>query len=300
MCPARLVPPLLVRSQVHVRAALTRWTAGEIPTRVNDLSPRSAMLLPSCAVLIAALTSATPPPADTIYLEVGSPLVNASLFKPHAARVRVYTGPGAGTLTAEWDNELTLGDSAGRKVMRWITTGRLVEGNPNRPLGRIFQTYDAVTLQPYGYVSMANNGSFVQLAIDGKKVKGVRRMNATAPVQEVEFELDVPGWVIGASDLVPVAAGLKTGQVMGAPLWGPNMTKAEYRVFVVLGDTTMSIEGTRVTSRKVEERRRGDGSLAATWYLTLDEPYMWYGEVPLANGTIQRMTEVPIPPLGRR
>jgi hypothetical protein len=258
------------------------------------------MLLPTCAVLIAALTSAAPTPADTIFLEVGSPLVNASLFKPHAARVRVYQGSGEGTLVSEWDNELTIGDSAGRKVMRWITTSRLVPGNMARPLSRLFQTYDAVTMQPYGYVSMSTTGAYVQLAIDGRKVKGIRRTSGSSPVQELDLELDVPGWVIGASDLVPIAAGLKTGQVMVAPLWGPNMTKAEYRVFVVLGDTAMSIEGTRVTSRKVEERKRSDGSLAATWYLTLDEPYRWYGEVPLPNGGVQRMTEVPIPPLGRR
>jgi hypothetical protein len=257
---------------------------------------RRTLALVAAALTVAGTADAQARTArDTIFLEIGSPRVDASLFKPHAARVRIYNAQGV--QTAEWDNELTLGDSAGRRVMRWITTGRPVPANPTRPLGRIFQTYDAVTMQPYGYVSSSNTGAYVQLAIDGRSVKGIRRANATAPLQEVDLTLDVPGWVIGASDLVPVAAGLRTGDVMVAPLWGPNMTQSEYRVFVVLGDTTMTIEGTRATARKVEERRRSDGTLTATWYLTREDPYMWYGEVPLSTGGVQRMTEVPIPPV---
>lgn len=259
----------------------------------------------SCVALAVALAAALPvgsdaqarPVRDTTFLEIGSPRVDASILTPHGARVRIYNAQGV--QTAEWDNELTLGDSAGRRVMRWITTGRPVAANPTRPLGRIFQTYDAVTMQPYGYVSASNTGAYTQLAIDGRRVRGIRRANATAPLQEVDLTLDVPGWVIGASDLVPIVAGLRTGEVMVAPLWGPNMTQSEYRVFEVFGDTTMVIEGIRATARKVEERRRSDGSLTATWWLTRTDPFMWYGEVPLATGGVQRMTEVPLPVAGR-
>jgi hypothetical protein len=258
-------------------------------------SMRFVLVLAAVPALGTTLRAQARHARDTIFLEVGSPRVDASLFRPHAARVRIYNAEGV--QTAEWDNELTLGDSAGRKVMRWITTGRPVPANPTRPLGRIYQTYDAVTMQPYGYVSSSNTGAYTQLAIDGRSVKGIRRANATAPLQEVNLTLDVPGWVIGASDLVPVAAGLRTGEVIVAPLWGPNMTQSEYRVFVVMGDTTMMIEGTRATARKVEERRRSDGALTATWFLTREDPYMWYGEVPLPGGGVQRMTEVPIPPV---
>jgi hypothetical protein len=50
-----------------------------------------------------------------------------------------------------------------------------------------------------------------------------------------------------------------------------------------------------VKSRKVEERRRSDRVLLANWYLLLESPYMVYGEVPLPDGRIQRMTEVAVP-----
>jgi hypothetical protein len=40
--------------------------------------------------------------------------------------------------------------------------------------------------------------------------------------------------------------------------------------------------------------------LLATWWLLDKSPYMVYGEVPLADGTIQRMTEVEVPMPNRR
>ena len=107
--------------------------------------------------------------------------------------------------------------------------------------------------------------------------------------------IDRPGYYAGASDLVPIAAGLRAGMVLVAPLWSPNDTTAEYRVFVIHGDTTVSVEGTSVRAVKVDERRRSDRGLVATWYLLRDSPYMVYGEVPLPDGRVQRMTEVEVP-----
>jgi hypothetical protein len=73
------------------------------------------------------------------------------------------------------------------------------------------------------------------------------------------------------------------------------MTKTERRVFAVLDRKTVEVEGTPMTAWRVEERRHGDGTLVATWYLIEGSPYMVYGEVPLPNGQIQRMSEVAIP-----
>lgn len=250
-----------------------------------------------CGILLLSLLTTNDVVAqrtDTLFLHVGSKEVDASLFKPHAARVRIY-GP-TGVITNEWDNELFLGDSAGRPVMRWSTIRRPVASNPGRPMSTLLQTYDAKTLAPYGYLSYNSEGAYLQLTINGKQVRGSRRANATGPLETIDFVVDTPGFVIGASDLVPVAAGMEVGRVMVAPLWGPNMRASEFRVFVVKGDTTVDIEGEMVRARKVEERRRSNGTLTANWYLLSDSPYMVYGEVPLPNGGIQRMTEVPIPP----
>lgn len=253
-------------------------------------------LLPT-AVLSQPRADALQPPADTVHLHVGSPAIDGRVFTPHAARVRVYNAQG--TLVQEWDNELFLGDSAGRPVMRWITTGRPVPANPTRPLVRILQTYDAVTLAPYGYLSTSSTGAYLQLSLTGTRVQGSKRANAQAPLEPVDVTLDAPGFYAGASDLVPVAAGLRTGQVFTAPVWSTNATRSERRTFVVRSDTTIDIEGTNVRSRRVDEFKP-DGSLAAAWFLLRDAPFMVYGEVPLASGGVQRMTEVPIPPVHRR
>ena len=72
------------------------------------------------------------------------------------------------------------------------------------------------------------------------------------------------------------------------------MTKAEGRIFTVVGKATVDVEGTAVESWKVEERRQSDRALVATWWLLEQSPYMVYGEVPLPNGRVQKMTEVEV------
>ena len=112
--------------------------------------------------------------------------------------------------------------------------------------------------------------------------------------------LDRPGFVASASDLVPTAVGLKEGTVITAPFWSPAMTKAELRIFSVLGQATVDVEGAHVRAWKVDERRYTDRQLLATWYLVDTSPCMVHGEVPLPNGQTQRMTEVAIPMSGPR
>jgi hypothetical protein len=80
-----------------------------------------------------------------------------------------------------------------------------------------------------------------------------------------------------------------------APVWGPPMAMSELRVFTILGKTDVDVEGTLVNAWKVEERKHADGKLLATWYLLDTSPYMVYGEVPLPDGSMQRMTEIEIP-----
>jgi hypothetical protein len=241
-----------------------------------------------------------PAPFDTIRLEVGSKEVNGRVYAPHAARVRVRVGSIDGPITAEWTNELTLGDSGGRPVMRWVTKGTRAAPSGGTTTWELRQTYDAVTLAPYGYHHMASTGAFTQLTLSGTRVRGTKRLPGDTVVQPVDVTLDRAGFFAGASDLVPAAVGFKEGAVMIAPFWSPAMTKAELRVFSVIGKTTVKVEGADVTSWKVEEYRYADRQLMATWYLTDVSPYMVYGEVPLPNGQVQRMTEVAIPMSGAK
>jgi hypothetical protein len=111
--------------------------------------------------------------------------------------------------------------------------------------------------------------------------------------QPVDITLDRPGFFAGASDLVPAAVGLKAGSIMTAPFWSPAMEKAETRVFTVVGTTKVDVEGSNIEAWKVLEHKP-DGQLLATWYLLDRSPYMVYGEVPLADGRTQVMTEVEI------
>lgn len=247
-------------------------------------------------VCVAALLAMGPAGAaagqDTVVVAVGSPLVDGTVFKPHAARVRIYNPQGV--LTAEWDNELRVGDSAGRAVARWITTGRPVPAFPNRPLLRLLQTFDLKTVAPLGYVLMSSTGAYTQLAIDGTRVRGIKRANARAAVDTVDVTLDRAGFMAAASDLVPVAAGLTPGQVLVAPVWGPQQGSPVDHVFVVRGDSVVTVEGKPVRARRVDEHERAGGKRTASWWLLGERPYMVYGEVPGEAG-VTRITEVGIP-----
>jgi hypothetical protein len=226
---------------------------------------------------------------DTLRIEVGSKLLNGRIFKPHAARVKVYVGD---QLTNEWTNELTLGDSAGRPVMKWVTKTVF---SPSGITNELLQTYDLETLQPYALNSTSSNGAFTRYTITGKELRGTRRTPNDTTTQVLRRTLDRLGFMVNASDLVPVAAGLKQGAVMTAPVWGLNMPAPETRIFAVVKDTVVNVEGTMVRSWKVEERRHSDKALMANWYLIDQSPYMVYGEVPLPDGRVRRMTEVEIP-----
>ena len=199
-------------------------------------------LLPHCLVAAQSLALLASPPAavgtvaDTIRLEVGSPEVDGRIYAPHAARVIVRVGAPDGPQRAEWTNELTLGDSAGRPVMRWVTRGTQTPLAGGAPVTwELHQTYDAVTLAPYGFLRRASNGAHTQLTIDGRRVRGTTRTPADSAPRPVDYELERLGFVASASDLVPLAVrGMKEGTVMTAPLWSPGQPRPEVRVFSVI------------------------------------------------------------------
>jgi len=252
------------------------------------------ILLLAATADTAGGTAPAPARADTIRIEIGSREVDGRVYKPHAARVRVRIGADDAPPVAEWTNELTLGDSAGRPIMRWVTKGTRVSPSGAPVTWELRQTYDAVTLAPYGHVARSSAGTSSQLSIDGRRVRGTKRSAGDSTVQPVDLTLDRPGFVASASDLVPLAVGLKAGTVMIAPVWNAGTTQTESRIFSVIGKTPITVEGTAVNPWKVEERRHADGKLVATWYLLETSPYMVYGEVVLPDGRIQRMSEVEV------
>ena len=233
-------------------------------------------------------------PTDTVRIEVGSPLVDGRVYKPHRARVRVHLGSTDTPPTNEWTNELTLGDSAGRPVMRWVTLGQ-IDSATGEPGFDLRQTFDLVTMAPYGYALTTRAGARIRLAIDGNRMRGTRRLPNDTTVQQVDQVIPRIGFIASASDLVPAAVGFREGAVIIAPVWGPNMPTAESRIFSVIGREPTMAEGTEWNAWKVEERRESDRKLLAIWYLLDESPYMVAGEVFLPNGQVQKMTEIALP-----
>ena len=248
------------------------------------------------ALLLALQAIAGPPaaPGDTIRIEVGSPLVDGRVYTPHRARVRVHLESTDTPPTNEWTNELTLGDSAGRPIMRWVTLGR-IDSATGKAGFELRQTFDLETMAPYGYALTTRAGARIRLAIDGNRMRGTRRLPNDTTVEQVDQLIPRMGFIASASDLVPAAVGLREGAVIIAPVWGPNMPTAESRIFSVIGQVPTMVEGREWNAWKVEERRESDRTLLAVWYLLAESPYMVAGEVFLPNGQVQKMTEVALP-----
>jgi hypothetical protein len=244
--------------------------------------------------LVVALASGNPPAlVDTVRIEVGSPLLNGSVYKPHRARVRVHLNSLDTPPTNEWTNELTVGDSAGRGVARWVTLGQF---DANRVPGfDLRQTFDLVTMAPLGYRLKTRAGVDVSLAIDGNRMRGTRKLPSSANIEQVDQVIPRMGFIASASDLVPLAVGLEVGKVIIAPVWGPNMPTAESRIFSIIGKVPTMVEGTEWQAWKVEEYRESDRKLLAVWYLLEESPYMVAGEAYLPNGNVQKMTEIELP-----
>ncbi len=244
-------------------------------------------------LLLLALAAQGPPTPDTLRIEVGSPAVDGRIYRPHRARVRVHLESLDTPPTNEWTNELTLGDSAGREVMRWVTLGQFDStGTPGFDLR---QTFDRRTLAPLGYRLATRSGARVSLAMDGNRLRGTRKPPSAPEPQVVDQAIDRWGFIASASDLVPLAVGLRAGAVFVAPVWGPAMATAESRVFSVLGQEELTVEGTPWRAWKVEERRESDRRLMAVWYLVEEPPYMVAGEAYLPDGRVQKFTEVALP-----
>lgn len=242
--------------------------------------------------MIAALLLALAFPTDTIRLEVGSPLVDGTRYQPHRARVRVHLNSLDTPPTNEWTNELTIADSAGRRIARWVTLGQF--DSAGVPGFDLRQTLDHRTMELLGYRLTTRSGVDIALAIDDRRMRGTRKLPSSPDVQQVDQEIPPAGFLASASDLVPLAAGFREGAIYLAPIWGPNMATAELRVFTVKPKEAITVEGFDWSAWKVEEHRHGDGRLMAVWWLLEEPPYMVAGEVYLPNGNVQKMTEIPL------
>jgi hypothetical protein len=240
-------------------------------------------------VLIVSLIAAAPVEAQApspLRLEVGAAQVDGRVYPPHRARNRVYP-PNATTPVTSWTNELTIADSAGVRVMRWVTLGT----QPNGVTWDLRQTYDARTLAPIAYSYRNSAGVEKMFTVNGTHVTGHIRTPNDSVARPIDWTLPRLGFMASASDLVPPAVGLREGAVIHVPVWSADSTAPVQHYFRVLPQRTVEVEGEMVLAWPVEERVEETDHLEATWYLVDRSPYMVLAEIPTPNG-IRRITGV--------
>lgn len=244
----------------------------------------------------AALALIFVPPAGAraqapapLRIEVGAPEVDGRVYPPHRARNRVYP-PGATTPVNTWTNELTLGDSAGVPVMRWVTLGQQANGNR----WELYQTYNAITLAPMTYSYRNSAGSEKFFGVHGTHIGGYVRAPNDSAARPIDWTLPRLGFMANASDLVPPAVGMRAGAVISLPVWSGDSVAPVQHYFRVLEPRTVEVEGEDVLAWPVEERVEATDELKATWYMVDESPYMVLAEIPGPNGVV-RITGVDEP-----
>ena len=244
----------------------------------------------------AALTLAVVTFADAgaqapapLRLEVGSAEVDGRMYPPHRARNRVYP-PGATTPVNTWTNELTLGDSAGVPVMRWVTLGQQANGTR----WELYQTYNAITLAPMTYSYRNSAGMEKFWGVHGTHIGGHVRLPNDSVARPIDWTLPRLGFMGNASDLVPPAVGMRAGAVMSLPIWSGDSIAPVQHYFRVLEQRQVEVEGETVLAWPIEERVEATDELKATWYMVERSPYMVLAEIPTPNG-LMRITGEALP-----
>jgi streptogramin lyase len=238
---------------------------------------------------------------DTVRIEVGSPLVDGSVYPAHSGRVTRLRIEGQRVdTTGSWTNHLEIGDSAGTPVHRWHTTGTVTSDNGGRTRFELWQTFDARTLALYAYHLRSDQGALIRLSIDGRRVWGIRRAGGDSLVTTVDFMLPRPGYVGGAVDLVPqaIAGGLRVDVAMRLPVWSPPSDKIMEQVWAVRRRTTTEFEGRQVPAWEMIHFAP-DGVQRGTIWLIDQPPYMVRWDLEAASGRITRFVGESLTPSSR-
>jgi hypothetical protein len=279
------VPSTLIDEALHAVAKAFKRDSSD---RVHDDTMTNRKRLAAIAlVVVSAGSEAQGAPKDTIRLEVGSPLVDGRVFVPYAARATFRIGD---RIITESTERMTLGDSVGRPVMRWVSRSESRLSPTRVDTTEVRETYDARTFAPLAFGMGAT-----RLAIEGRRVTGTRPVPGSARLRQVDTTISGRGFFLGGSNLIPIAVGLRAGAVIVAPIWNPSLNDPVLDIFTVIGKATVDVGGARVDAWKVEERWYADRKLRATWYVVAAPPYVIHGEVRLPDGQSVRMTKVSIP-----
>ena len=249
-------------------------------------------------VVVAAVLNAQQASRDSVRLEPGTPLIDGRVIRSHVSTQR-STLPGRPA--NEVVTSLTMRDSAGQRFMTMATRGA-IPSDSGPVQYELVQTYDARALTLVSYLLAYSNGDTTRLAIDGRRVRGVRSVPAPMRIvlaqrrrwmlQPVDQTLDRDGFDSGIVTLLSAAMAFRPGLVITIPIVTHSSGVSDVTVLAVIGREKVQVGGSRVDAWKVEQRRAGERTLSATWYLMDSPPYVAAGEVVVPGGQIMRLTRV--------
>lgn len=227
--------------------------------------------------------------ADTTRVEVGSPLVNGTFYVSHTGLVTmVRMSSGSTDTIGRWTNELIMGDSAGRPIHRWYTTGWTRGSDGTTTRFDLWQTFDARTLALHTYRLRSGKGTDVRLTIEATRVRGSYRAHADSQPRNVDIMLRHAGFVAGAADLVPPAMGLREGLVIVMPVWNPPADSVETQIWTIDRRRQKEFEGRSLEAWEGAQHDADGKRIGSIWFVNAP-PYMVRWDFVASDGGVVRL-----------
>jgi hypothetical protein len=234
----------------------------------------SPAIRPIPAVLLLSLVGGpVAAQADTLLVFPGSPLVRGTGIEEHSSRTVLRSGSPDGEPRGTITNYMEIGDSAGRKVIRFRTEGEIAGPGGARNTYTLRQTFDRETLQPLGFHAVGSAGRETSFRIDTTQVTGWSK----APDGErspFAKELSRRAFHAGATDIILGVLPLRTGLVVRMPVWSPGMPEVDERIYTVGDSVRVSMGGRMLRGWTVEERSVRRNAVIGTMVALAGVPFM--------------------------
>jgi hypothetical protein len=262
------------------------------------MSSSVSLILLVTAATLGIAASEIPRPqqrqsADTLCVAVGSEMISGLELPVHGSKIdRFQLDPGQAPRNIGWiTNVMSIGDTAGRPVFRFITEGEARQPNGQANRYTLYTTFDRKTTALLGYFISGSLGREVRLTLDGNRVRGTIRPSADAAVQPVDVTLSRPGFLGSSMDIQLALLPLRPGLTIELPVWMPGMTDAESRWYVVVSQGTAKMGGKTVDAWVTEEWNADRSRKLSTMNVIKSAPFMEWQEFDQPSGGKLRLVQ---------
>lgn len=223
--------------------------------------------------------------ADTVTLNVGSPLVDGRMYKPHSAAVT----------TSLVRNDTVL-QSRKFTISLHVTTRNAIPAfqvlydYPDDPSAKSEVILDLRTLALVHLDDRDSRGRVLVADVDGRHVTGEFRAAQDSAVEHLDFTLDVPSYYFPFLDAgINATTLVRAERAFTLPTFGfaSSDRRTDWHTYRVAARDTLRVRGRRLDAWVIEENWHGRYATRKIW-ITKELPYLPLVETHYPDGSVLR------------